>query len=148
MIRIFLDANVLIDIIADAPRPSSAHSRALYAYLIQHPDRYALYTTCDLFTTVYYVLNRAGADRRKILNSLKSINRLVNVMEFGRDEIDEAIYLMEKNPAFEDLEDTIQFVMARNQRCDYIVTNDRAFFSHDIPLLGSGEALEVLQSRD
>jgi len=144
--RIFLDANVLIDIIADNPRPSTPQSSALYTHLIQNPDRYILYTSCDLFTTVYYVLHRGG-NKASVLKSLKTLNRFINVIEFGNEEIEEAIYLMEKNPAFADLEDTIQYVMARRKRCDYIITNDARFFSHDVPMLGSGEALEVFRSR-
>ncbi|MCH9741476.1 MAG: ribonuclease, partial [Epsilonproteobacteria bacterium] len=73
------------------------------------------------------------------------INSIINVIEFGNQEIDESIYLMEKNKEFSDLEDTIQFVMARKERCDYIVTNDKGFYSHEVPLLSSAEALEILK---
>ena len=51
---------------------------------------------------------------------------------------------MEKNEKFKDLEDTIQFVMARKERCDYIVTNDKGFYSHEVPLLSSIEALKII----
>ena len=143
MIRVFLDANVLIDILADKPRPSTPYSSELYGYLVQNLDKYELYTSCDLFTTVYYVLNRVQ-DKQSVLKSLKIINSVINVIEFGNQEIDESIYLMEKNKEFTDLEDTIQFVMARKERCDYIVTNDKGFYSHEVPLLSSVEALDVI----
>jgi predicted nucleic acid-binding protein len=71
------------------------------------------------------------------------MNKTIKVIEFGNQEIDEAIYLMEKNENFIDLEDTIQFVMARKERCDYIITNDKGFYSHEVPLLSSMEALSV-----
>lgn len=51
---------------------------------------------------------------------------------------------MEKNEAFSDLEDTIQFVMARKERCDYIVSNDKSFYSTDVPLVSSIEALDII----
>jgi len=51
---------------------------------------------------------------------------------------------MEKNENFSDLEDTIQYVMARKERCDYIISNDKEFFSHDVPLLSSSRALDVI----
>ena len=143
MTRVFLDANILIDIISDKPRPSTEYSSKLYAYLVQNSKEYELYTSCDLFTTVYYVLNRVK-DQTSVLKSLKIINSVMNVIEFGNKEIDEAIYLMEKNEKFSDLEDTIQFVMARKERCDYIITNDKGFYSHEVPLLSSVEALDVL----
>jgi len=143
MIRVFLDANILIDILADKPRPSTEYSAKLYAHLVQNLDKFELYTSCDLFTTVYYVLNRVQ-DKQSVLKSLKVINSVINVIEFGNNEIDESIYLMEKNKEFTDLEDTIQFVMARKVRCDYIVTNDKGFYSHEVPLLSSEKALEEI----
>jgi predicted nucleic acid-binding protein len=143
MKKIFLDANILIDILADKPRTSSKESSELYAYLVQNLDRYKLYTSCDLFTTVYYVLNRVQ-DKQSVLKSLKVISSIMNVIEFGNEEIDEAIYLMEKDANFSDLEDTIQFVMARKERCDYIITNDQKFYSYEVALLSSAEALDVI----
>ncbi|MEA3434420.1 MAG: PIN domain-containing protein [Campylobacterota bacterium] len=142
MIKIFLDANILIDI-SYQNRPFSEDSGRLYGCFINNLDKYELYTSCDLFTTIYYVLRREF-DNKSILEKLKILNKVMKVMEFGNDEIDEAIYLMERNEKFSDLEDTIQYVMARKERCDYIVTNDKGFVSHDIPLLSSLEALDEL----
>lgn len=92
---------------------------------------------------LYYVLNRK-LDKKVVLEQIKTLNQLINVIEFGNQEIDEALYLMEKNEAFSDLEDTIQFVMARKERCDYIVSNDKRFHSTDVPLVSSVEALDII----
>lgn len=142
MTKIFLDANILIDITFES-RPFSKESSELYAYLVKNSDKYRLYTSCDLLTTVYYIL-RKQFDKKSVLEKIKIINKVINVIEFGNKEIDEAIYLMEKNENFSDLEDTIQYVMARKERCDYIISNDKGFFSHDVPLLSSSRALDVI----
>lgn len=142
MTKIFLDANILIDI-SYQNRPFSEDSGRLYSYFINNLDKYELYTSCDLFTTIYYVLRRK-LDNKSILGKLKILNKVMKVIEFGNDEIDEAIYLMESNEKFSDLEDTIQYIMARKKRCNYIITNDKGFVSHDIPLLSSREALDEL----
>lgn len=142
MTKIFLDANILIDITFES-RPFSKESSELYAYLVKNSDKYRLYTSCDLLTTVYYIL-RKQFDKKSVLEKIKIINKVINVIEFGGQEIDEAIYLMEKNENFSDLEDTIQYVMARKERCDYIISNDKGFFSHDVPLLSSSRALDVI----
>jgi len=34
--------------------------------------------------------------------------------------------------------------MARKEKCDYIITNDKDFASGDVPVLSSEEALKVL----
>ena len=145
MTRIFLDANLLIDI-TDNTRPLHKESAALFDHLAQNERTFLLYTSCDLITTVYYIVRRS-LSKNRALEQIKTLNRLIEVIEFGNEEIEEAIYLMEKNPAFADLEDTIQYVMARRKRCDYIITNDAQFFSHDVPMLGSAEALEIFRSR-
>jgi len=142
MKKIFLDANILIDI-ADDARPSSHESAKLFRYLIQNSKDFELYTSCDLITSVYYLLKKP-LGKAKSLEQLKIMNSIIKVIEFGNDEIDEAIYLMEKDANFSDLEDTIQFVMARKERCDYIITNDQKFYSYEVPLLSSAEALEKI----
>ncbi len=146
MSRIFLDANILLDI-TYASRPFSEESGELYRFLLEHRDRYELYTSCDLLTTVYYVLSKQ-LDSENVLKKLKILNRVMKVIEFGNREVDEAIYLMEKDENYKDLEDTIQYVMARKERCDYIVTNDKTFMSYDIPLLDSTAALSLLQENN
>jgi len=142
MTKIFLDANILIDI-AYETRPFSIQSSELFNHLVQNLDKYELFTSCDLITTVYYVLVKQ-VSKEEVLERLKFINKIIKVIDFSNEEIDEAIYLMEKNDKFSDLEDTIQFIMARKVRCDYIVTNDKGFYSQDIPLFCCQEALEVI----
>ncbi len=143
MTRIFLDANVLIDII-DASRPYSQPSSQLFRVLVENIESYELFTSCDLMTTVYYVLTKQ-IDKKEVLRQLKVLNQIISVVEFGNKEINEAIHLMQKNENFQDLEDTIQFIMARKSLCKYIVTNDKNFFSHEILLLNSTDALEQLE---
>ncbi|MEA3456313.1 MAG: PIN domain-containing protein [Campylobacterota bacterium] len=146
MTKIFLDANILIDI-AYETRPFSIQSGELFSYLVQNLDKYKLFTSCDLMTTVYYVLVKQ-VGKKEVLERLKFINKIIKAIEFSNAEIDEAIYLMEKNDNFSDLEDTIQFIMAKKVRCDYIITNDSGFYSHDIPLLGSEQALKVIPDKN
>jgi len=145
MTKIFLDANILIDI-SDDTRPYAAESGKLFAYLVQNRSLYELFTSCDLMTTVYYLL-RKQLDKKTVLKKLKIMNSIMTIVDFSNKEIDEALYLMEKNNKFSDLEDTIQFVMAKKVRCDYMVTHDKGFYSYDIPILGSKEALETLSNQ-
>ncbi len=142
MIKVFFDANILIDI-SDDTRPFYKASRALLDELMDNIDKFIFYTSCDLMTTVYYIL-RQKLNKTEALAQIKLINKLINVVEFGNDEITEAIELMERNEKYVDLEDTIQYVMARKEKCDYIITNDKSFASGDVPVLNSEEALKVL----
>ncbi len=143
MTKIFFDANILIDI-SDASRPMYEESKALLDHLMDHIEQYTFYTSCDLLTTVYYIL-RKKLDKTEALAQIKLINQLICVVEFGNDEITEAIELMERNEQYTDLEDTIQYVMARKEKCDYILTNDNAFASGDVPVLSAKEAIAALK---
>jgi len=145
MTKLFIDANVLIDIVI-SDRPYSKHSDTLYNYLIECPDKFSLFTSCDLITTLYYVFRRT-LSQDVSLKSIKVINDVMKVIEFGNTEINEAIELIERNKKYTDLEDTIQYIMARKEKCDYIITNDKDFASGDVPILSSEEALDVLVLR-
>ena len=123
MIKIFLDANVLIDIV-DSARPHSIKSAEVFSYLVENIEEYELFTSCDLITTLYYILIKQ-IEKKELLQQLKVLNKLIHVVEFGNAEIDEAIYLMEKNRNFKDFEDTIQFIVAKKVSSDYIITNDK-----------------------
>jgi len=145
MTKLFIDANVLIDIVI-SDRPYSQHSDTLYNYLVECPDKFSLFTlftSCDLITTLYYVFRRT-LSQDVSLKSIKVINDVMKVIEFGNTEINEAIELIERNKKYTDLEDTIQYIMARKEKCDYIITNDKDFASGDVPVLSSEEALDVL----
>jgi len=144
--KLFLDANILVDIV-DNSRVFSKEGALLFEMLIDLSDNFALYTSCDLLTTVYYLTKKPLA-KVNALQQIKIFNQTINVIAFSNDEIDEAISLMEKNIKYSDLEDTIQYVMARKEKCDYIITNDKKFASGDVPMLSSKEALIKLKEKN
>ena len=143
MIRIFLDANILIDV-TDSTRKTSKASADFIDIMFDNMDKYKLYTSCDLITTIYYV-SRKTLGRQGALHQIKTMNKFISIIEFGNQEVTEAIELMERNEKYTDLEDTIQYVMARKEKCDYIITNDKAFASGDVPVLSAVEALNKLK---
>jgi len=145
MTRIFLDANILLDV-TDASRKTSKPSVEFIDIMFDNMDKYALYISCDLITTIYYV-SRKSLGRQGALQQIKTMNKFISIIEFGNQEVNEAIELMERNEKYTDLEDTIQYVMARKEKCDYIITNDKAFASGDVPVLSSGEALKVFDTK-
>jgi len=53
-----------------------------------------------------------------------------------------AIKNIKSNKNFKDLEDTIQFVMAKKVGCDLILSNDGGFVSEGIDLMGSREFIK------
>lgn len=136
--KVFLDANVILDIY-DENRPFHQESSQAISILLEQKD-VELFTSCDIVTTLYYVLSKRG--KREALDSILDVNELCNVIEFANQEIEESCQLMKSNQNFTDLEDTIQYVMAKKVHCDLILSNDKGFVSEGILLVGSGEFIE------
>lgn len=133
--RVFLDANIILDMY-DENRPFHKESAKAISILIKEKD-VEIFTSCDIITTLYYVLSKRG--KREALDSILDVNELCTVIEFANKEIEQSCQLMKSNKKFKDLEDTIQYVMAKKVGCDLILSNDKGFVSEDLVLMGSGE---------
>ncbi len=138
--KVFVDANVILDLFIP-DRPFSEYSILAIDRLIEKKTE--LFTSCDLITTVYYVLTKA--DKDKALKSIEVANEIFKLIPFSNDEIIEAINLMKNNVNFKDLEDTVQYVLAKREDCDLILTNDQQFYSPDIPLLTTKSLVQDLE---
>jgi predicted nucleic acid-binding protein len=129
--RVFLDANVILDMY-DETRPFHKESSKAIFTLLQQKE-VELFTSCDIITTLYYVLSKQN--KKKVLESILDVNELCTVIEFANQEIEQSCALMQTNSHFKDLEDTIQYVMAKKVDCDLILSNDNGFISEDIVLM-------------
>ncbi len=140
--RVFLDANIILDLYDDK-RVFHKESSEAISMLIQQTN-IELFTSCDIVTTLYYLLSKKG--KVKALDSILDVNELCTVIEFGNFEIEKSCKLMKKNKNFTDLEDTIQYIMAKKASCDLILSNDRKFFSDEILLMSSKEFLKKVKN--
>ena len=131
--NIFLDANVLADIY-DESRPFCKSSREAVMYLLSQ-EKSELFTSCDIITTVYYIYSKK--DRNKALDHVIEINEWCKIVEFGNIEVSKSCKLMKENEKFTDLEDTIQYVMAKKVDADLILSNDKAFVSDGIEIMNT-----------
>ncbi len=73
--KVFVDANVILDLFIP-DRPFSEYSILVIDRLIEKKTE--LFTSCDLITTVYYVLTKAGKD--KALKSIEVANEIFNLI--------------------------------------------------------------------
>lgn len=132
--RVFLDANIILDTFSDN-RINHKYSKLLYEYLLI--NKFSLFTSCDLITTIYYIDSKFN--KKQALLNIQAINKTLKVIEFSNKEIEECCSLMLEDDDYEDLEDTIQYIMAKKEQCDLIISNDKNFVSKDIKLLTSEE---------
>ena len=134
MKNIFIDANIILDIF-NPTRPSSIYSIKFYDYILK--NSYKLFTSCDIMTTLYYIDSKR--DKTKALLNIQKINKILKIIEFSNKEIEKTCNLMLEDKDYKDLEDTIQYILAKNLNCDLIISNDKRFVSKDIKLMSSEE---------
>ena len=134
--KVFLDANILLDY-ANEDRKKCKESTACINYLLENSIK--IYTSCDLITTIYYISSKR--DKIKALKSIIEINRFCDVIDFSNNEIEQICQLMLKDSDYEDLEDTIQYILAKKVGCDLIISNDLGFVSKDVELISGKKFL-------
>ncbi len=133
--KIFLDANILLDIFS-SNRLQHINSMKSYEYILSQGD-IQLYTSCDIITTLYYV--GVKTDKDLILDKIDSINKILKVIEFSNKEIAQTCSLMKTEKSYKDLEDTIQYILAKKENCNLIISNDENFYASDIKVISSKE---------
>ena len=134
MRKVFLDANIILDLL-DKDRGSSERTKSAIAEYIKNGDE--LLTSCDIFTTVYYVGSKK-LPKDTIVDELEKILTFVSVLPIDMNTVREAISIV-KNSSSSDMEDVLQYVCALQNRCDLIVTNDKSFYVGGIDIVGTGE---------
>ena len=140
--RIFVDANVLIDLF-DVSRPLREFSINTIQTLLESDVE--ICTSCDLITTVYYVLRKKFG--KEALVFIERLSKMCSIVPFSNHEVERAIELMKQDSNFKDLEDTIQYVLAKKMRCDLILTNDKGFYSPDIAVINVKDFLKRQENR-
>jgi len=88
------------------------------------------YTSCDILTTIYYIASKNRCDN--ILDKLEYILKLVKIINFSNELALKTIETMRKDKNFKDFEDALQYELAKTIKADFIVTNDKNFYSPDI----------------
>ena len=138
---VFLDANILADIY-DETRPFCTASRKALAALLANEET-TLYTSCDIVTTLYYIFSKR--DKNRALEHIIEINQWCSVVEFGNIEVTKTCRLMKQNRHFGDLEDTLQYVMAKKIGADLILSNDKGFASDGIEVMDTATLCKRMQ---
>lgn len=127
MAKYFLDANIILDLI-DSDRGNLVTTKEFIREVILKGDE--LCTSCDIFTTVYYVASKKLSSQN-IISELEKLLTFIDVIAIDMDTIKEAMNLMKDDYDFEDL---LQYVCALRSSSDVIITNDKAFYRGEIAI--------------
>ena len=92
--------------------------------------------TNSIVTTVYYITAKSQ-DRAKALNALEQVNAIFEIVPFGNNQLADAITLIQQDADYTDLEDTVQYVLAKQAGGDLILSNDTGFVAKDRTTMNS-----------
>lgn len=137
MIKLFLDTNILIDLLADR-QPFSKYAAELLS--ASESKKVELYTSTHSFATTYYILNKQIDDK-----SLRVF--LDDLMDFIHPiSVDYLILKKATKSNIKDFEDAIQVLAAASiSNLDAIVTrNPKDFKDAGILVLSPEKAVELI----
>jgi|SRR6218665_1344597 len=136
MTRIFLDTNVILDLLAE--RIPFFDSIAKVATLADQ-KKLILVVSPLSFTTVEYVLNKFESSE-SVLTKLRKFKIICEVCEVNEETIEKGL-----NSSFKDFEDAVQYFTAIQSGCSIIITrNGKDFKSSTIPIMTAEEYLSSI----
>jgi predicted nucleic acid-binding protein len=136
MSRIFLDTNVILDLLGE--RVPFFDSIAKVATLADQ-KKLTLIVSPLSFTTIDYVLNKYETSE-SVLNKLRKFKIICEVCEVNEETIDKAL-----NSNFKDFEDAVQYFSALQSNCSIIITrNGKDFKNSTIPIMTAEEYLSSI----
>lgn len=136
MNRIFLDTNVILDLLGE--RVPFYDSIAKVATLADQ-KKLTLIVSPLSFTKIDYVLNKYEI-AESVLNKLRKFKIICEVCEVNEETIDKAL-----NSSFKDFEDALQYFTALQANCSIIITrNGKDFKQATIPIMTAEEYLSSI----
>lgn len=136
MSRLFLDTNVILDLLGE--RVPFFDSIAKVATLADQ-KKLTLIVSPLSFTTIDYVLNKYETSE-SVLNKLRNFKIICEVCQVNEETIDKAL-----NSSFKDFEDAVQYFSALQSNCSIILTRNGKDFKHAIiPVMTAEEYLSSI----
>jgi predicted nucleic acid-binding protein len=137
--NLFLDANVIIDVLADR-KPFSESSSKLFDYA--EKGKINLYISALSYSNIYYIVRKI-CSHKEMLSMLRDLEAMTTTLDVTKQIIADSL-----NSGFKDFEDAIQYNTAlSNKKIDAIVTrNPRDFKNNNISVFAPEEALSTIES--
>ena len=139
--RVFVDTNVLLDVIAN--RPAFYEDSALVWTLAERGQIEAL-VAASSFTDVYYIVRRL-ANRRKAKTAIRLLLEVFRVADCGERVLVQAV-----DARFKDFEDAVQYFAAIEAGAEVLITrNPKDFPDESIcPVMTPSEFLAAYSFLD
>jgi predicted nucleic acid-binding protein len=139
MTHVFVDTNVLIDLLADR-KPFSSDVAKLFDYSIE--KKIHIHIAAVSYNNIYYIL-RQSLSHNETVKILTELNECSDIINVSGEIIERSL-----KSDFKDFEDAIQYHCAKSiNKIDFIVTRDtKGFKTSSLAILTPKEALTLIRS--
>lgn len=123
--KVLIDTNIILDVLMQ---------RADYQFSVEvlklsGNGIVAGYVSASAITDIYYILNCNTKDKRKTLDSIKVLLRLISITNVNEADIIAAL-----NSQWKDFEDCVQYYVAKHKDMSYIITRNVKDFEETQPI--------------
>jgi len=125
--KVFIDTNIFLDLILKR----EYYQEAMLIFNAIEKQLFIGYIADITILNIDYI---AKKQIKNIKEFLSIVNQTFVINGASNDMIDQALKIQNN-----DLEDNIQYLIAKQNNCDVIVTNDQNFYSKDIKTINSIE---------
>jgi predicted nucleic acid-binding protein len=138
MKKVFIDTNILLDLIADR-RPFSKHAISIFKHA--EKKNIQLYTSSHTMATTHYMLQQY-MDDKKLRRIMLSVLDYLNIIAINKDMIKKGLQSRQK-----DFEDALQLQSAYSIKdIDCLITRNRRDYNQAlIPILSPDEFTRQLK---
>ena len=100
-----------------------------------------LFTSSLVAANIYYILRKELKSNKKALDCIEDIIDIIKVLA-----VDEEIMRAAMKTNFSDFEDSIQYIVAKNNGLDYLISrNKKDYKKADMKVLNAAEILEKVE---
>jgi predicted nucleic acid-binding protein len=134
MSRLFLDTNVILDLLAHRDPHFDAIARLA---TLADQKKLVLVSSPLSFTTVDFILNKYESEE-SVRTKLRKFKIICEVCEVNEETVEKGL-----NSTFKDFEDSVQYYSALQANCSVIITRNGKDFKHSsIPVMTAEEYLK------
>ena len=134
--KLFLDTNILIDVIANR-KPWV--DEALVLFELSKQKKLTLIVADFSFINLAYITRKLFT-QEELYALLSDLCLYVKVVEVGGMIIKESF-----QKRWRDMEDCVQYLVAKREEVDYLITrNEKDFLDSDIPVLSPSKFLDMV----
>lgn len=133
--KLLIDTNIILDQLLDR-KPFSNESNILFK-MAEDKEAYE-YVSASAMTDIYYLVQKELKDTYETQRKIEDLLSLISILDVNNDDIREAL-----NLHWNDFEDAVQYIVAKRNNVDYIITrNVKDFENCEIPVVTPVEFLE------